>query len=145
MSTQTAQLVQVVQVIPYSCTRSRFRRWKEQSNNKEMGGPPGPAVPTSYSESSDVIPVECDHAKAGPALDPLYTGTLTGKVPHGWTREGWILAMRDRMSRTNCPDMQRRLREELAAIKPQYLLSAAKTPNNRHARQRKTPADRPLW
>ena len=109
--------------------------------------PPLPVAPEQTRDSgpSEAISVECDRVEAAPPMDALYTGRLTGTVPAGWTRDGWTHATRDRMSRTNCPDMQRRLREELATIKPQYLLSTTKTPNNRHARQRKTPADRPLW
>lgn len=30
-------------------------------------------------------------------VDPLHTGQLTGKVPPGWTREGWAIAQRNRL------------------------------------------------
>lgn len=118
MNAQAAQVVQVVQPDPYSCTRSSFRRWKEQRNNKEMVGPVGPAVPIRVPESPSTISDQFQNVEVGPAMDQLFTGKLTGEVPPTWTREGWVSVTRDRMSRTNCPDMRRRFREELAAIEP---------------------------
>lgn len=49
-------------------------------------------------------------------IDPLHTGRLTGKVPPGWSRDGWIMVTRDRMTRTNDPELLRLLQAELDAI-----------------------------
>jgi len=49
-------------------------------------------------------------------IDPLYTGRLTGKVPDGWTRDGWIISLRDRITRTHMQPGRRMLQAELDAI-----------------------------
>ncbi len=55
-------------------------------------------------------------------FDPLYLGLagLTGKVPDGWTRDGWIMSLRDRLSRVDERDDEKAvtklLQRELEAI-----------------------------
>lgn len=49
-------------------------------------------------------------------IDPLHTGRLTGKVPSGWSREGWIMVTRDRMTHTNDEVVLGLLRAELSAL-----------------------------
>lgn len=49
-------------------------------------------------------------------FDPLYRGTLTGKVPDGWSREGWVMVTRDRMHRTDDRAMRDRLQAEIEAV-----------------------------
>jgi len=49
-------------------------------------------------------------------FDPLYTGRLDGKVPDGWSRDGWIMVTRDRMTRTDDKAMRERLQAEIEAV-----------------------------
>jgi hypothetical protein len=71
----------------------------------EPGPPPSP-IPSDWVS----IPLEqC-------IFDPLYIGTLTGKVPDGWSRDGWIMVTRDRMRRTDDKAMRARLQAEIDAV-----------------------------
>jgi hypothetical protein len=49
-------------------------------------------------------------------FDPLYRGTLTGKVPDGWSREGWMMSLRDRMTRTDDKAVRERLQAEIRGV-----------------------------
>ncbi len=119
------------------CTRvSLFSEWKRKCRdyNKETPVSPVPAPEnrTGDSKSADswhkptpVQPVPAPSLNLADwvsvpleacIIDPLYTGRLTGKVPDGWTREGWIIATWDRLKRTRDPVGRRRLRAELRAV-----------------------------
>ena len=51
-------------------------------------------------------------------IDPLYRGIdgLTGRVPPGWSKSGWVCSLRDRITRTHIQPGRRRLQTELGAI-----------------------------
>jgi len=67
-------------------------------------------VPEPIPFGSVAIPLEqC-------IFDPLYRGTLTGQVPPGWSRDGWIMVTRDRMCRTDDKAMRDRLQAEIDAV-----------------------------
>jgi hypothetical protein len=72
-------------------------------------GPPPSLIPSGFA----VIPWPTD-------IDPLYTGRLTGKVPDGWSRDGWLCSLRDRLSRVDERDdekvVTKLLQRELEAI-----------------------------
>jgi len=70
----------------------------------EPGPPPSP-IPSDYA----VIPWPID-------IDPYHTGRLEGRVPSGWSRDGWIMVTRDRMKRTNDEVVLGMLRAELDAV-----------------------------
>lgn len=64
--------------------------------------------------------------------DALYTGKLTGRVPDKWTKQGWIIAIRDRLKRTNDRVLRRLLRAELRAVEAEAVIrvqSTERTPN----------------
>lgn len=131
----TSRVGQVGQVMSYCTHVSLFSEWKGKRRGYNRGTPV-PLVPvnenrTDDTESGDswdkptpaelvppsspipsgymVIPWPID-------IDPLYTGRLTGKVPDGWTRDGWIISLRDRITRTHMQPGRRMLQAELDAI-----------------------------
>lgn len=65
------------------------------------------------------MPVNADTCELHPSieLDALYTGALTGRVPTSWSSDGWLLSLKNRMSRTDCPEMIERFRCEIESIK----------------------------
>lgn len=67
-------------------------------------------VPSDYA----VIPWPID-------IDPLHTGRLTGKVPGDWSRDGWIMSLKDRIKRTRIQPGRRMLQAELGTIEDQEL------------------------
>lgn len=69
---------------------------------------PGP--PGAFAQDAIATPMWTASAEA------LYSGALTGSVPAGWSRDGWIDSLRDRMARTDDPVVRRMLKRELDAI-----------------------------
>lgn len=108
----------------------------------DWGGQPGtvkPCPPLSLvsnegqvgtpASSSPPIPTDCDPIPSPQThkvipwpvtIDPLHTGRLEGRVPDGWTRDGWIMATKDRLRRLKERDdertVTRMLQAELKAI-----------------------------
>ena len=72
--------------------------------------------PNARFVRSERPPDPCEIRYEAPLFDPLYTGTLTGEVPHGWTRDGWIISLKDRMTRTDDPVMLDMLNRELKSV-----------------------------
>jgi hypothetical protein len=140
----TTPMVQAVQANLYCPRSSLFSEWKRRrkEHNKETPGPPGPVnenrtCDTVRGESQSkrtpgepgpptgtrcaIVPSEWVSIPLEQCIfDPLYLGLagLTGKVPDGWSRDGWVMSLQDRLTRTNDPVIRRRLRAELRACIP---------------------------
>lgn len=113
---------------------SLFSMW--QLAKKTLGplGPPGPAQPSEcpnpprHETVCETLPANegnCE-PRPVPSLDPLYTGTLTGKTPADWTSDGWLLSLKDRMTRADCPEMIERFRSEIESIRAEIEAAKAK-------------------
>jgi hypothetical protein len=74
---------------------------------------PAPPLPTPPPMRGTFIEPIGPTPPPMPRLDQLYTGRLTGTVPPGWTRDGWLMAMKDNLRRTDDPLQQRMFREEI--------------------------------
>jgi hypothetical protein len=103
-----------VPLVPVNVTRTgdtaRGDSWSKRT-------PTEPVPPPSLNPSDGAlvaIPLEAC------LFDALYRGTLTGKVPDGWSRDGWIVSLRDRLSRVDERDdekvVTKLLQRELEAI-----------------------------
>ncbi len=133
------QVRQVRQANSYCTHGNLFSLWKREnkSRNRETPAPRVAPALNPYceretgvvAESLDAEPVAVpsgSHPDWVPIplsaclVDPLHTGRLIGKVPSGWTRVGWLLSLRDRLSRVDERDNDRvvsgRLEAELRAI-----------------------------
>jgi len=131
----TSRVGQVGQAKSYCTHVSLFSEWKgkRRGYNRET---PVPLVPPNETRTGDTASGD-SWSKRTPAepvppppiptdtlsvpleqciFDPLYTGTLTGKVPNGWSRDGWVMSLRDRSTRTDDPEVKRRLKDELRAV-----------------------------
>ena len=125
----TTGVVQAVQANSYCPRVSLFSEWKgrRRDYNKKT---PVPPVPTAPASTKTVVSAKSGTSELVPAspildafmvilsieVDALYTGRLTGKVPMGWTRDGWVIATRDRLKRTHDPVGRRRLKAELRSV-----------------------------
>ena len=125
------QVVQAVQANNHCPRVNLFREWKNriQQHNKETPVPPVPPVESALPHTGSGVSAEhsTDALVPPPSdwhsftlsdvpTDPLHTGRLEGRVPHGWTRNGWIAATRDRIVRTDDPVVRRMLQGELDAV-----------------------------
>jgi hypothetical protein len=107
----TGVAVQAVQAKSYCPRVSLFSEWKRGNRDYNRKTPVPPVPPPSPIPSDWVaIPLEAC------LFDPLYRGTLTGKVPDGWSRDGWVMSLRDRMTRTDDKAVRKRLQDELDAV-----------------------------
>jgi hypothetical protein len=126
---------QVGQAMSYCTHVSLFSEWKAKRRgyNRET---PVPLVPVNESHTGDTVSGDYwdKRTPAEPVplpspipfafavipwpydIDPLYAGRLTGKVPDGWTRDGWIISLRDRITRTHMQPGRGRLKAELRTI-----------------------------
>jgi hypothetical protein len=106
-----------------------FSEWKRKNRdyNRKPPGPPGPVNETRTDDTaSGDSRYKRTHAEPGPPpspippdwvaipleqciFDPLYRGTLTGKVPDGWSTSGWLMSLRDRQHRTDDEVVRERL------------------------------------
>ena len=81
-----------------------------------------PAIPATPLAGSPA-PNSADHQETKIdriPIDPLYFGRLDGKVPAGWTLDGWLMSLRDRLRRVHERGdervVARRLEAEMDAI-----------------------------
>ena len=130
----TGQVGQVGQAT-LICPRSRlFSEWKARSRNVNRETLV-PLVPSALPHTASGVPVACGTESLAPPpspilsdyaafrladipTDPLYCGRLEGRVPPGWSRDGWIAVTHDRMRRTDDKAMRGRLHAELRAVEP---------------------------
>jgi hypothetical protein len=68
-------------------------------------------------------------------IDPYHTGRLEGRVPSGWSRDGWIMVTKDWMRRTDDEVVLGLLRAELDAVEGETELDS-KPPKGEPTRQR---------
>ncbi len=127
----TSRVVQAVQAKSYCTHSGLFSEWKRGNRdyNRET---PVPPVPVNETRNGDTVSGDSWY-KRTPAepvpppdwvfipleqciFDPLYRGTLTGKVPDGWSRDGWVMSLGDRMTRTDDKAMRDRLQAEIEAV-----------------------------
>ena len=132
----TSRVVQAVQAKSYCVSVSMFSEWKRGNRdyNRETPVPPVPVNETRNGDTANGDP-RYKRTPAEPVpppssippdwvaipleqyiVDALYRGTLTGQVPPRWSRDGWVMSLRDRTHRTDDKEMRARLQAEIDAV-----------------------------
>jgi len=141
----TAQLEQVEHLNPSIVrTETLFSHWKRTGEGYK--GKAVPLVPHAPNRTGDtegdvswhkristepvppsLIPSDYSAIPWPIDIDPLHLGLdgLTGRVPDGWSRDGWIMVTKDRMKRTDCLIVLGMLQAELGAIEGVGLVEGA--------------------
>ena len=78
--------------------------------------PPPPALPPSATPMRGTFIEPVGPLPPPLKIDALYSGRLTGTVPPGWSRDGWVVAMRDNIRRTDDGWQRDRFIAEINAV-----------------------------